>query len=256
MSRVATTYRQSSKTVIGLATAIATALGGVALTALKGQGGNDRDLYIALGVYAALAVLVITRFARLATIASTKGLVARGLLWTRRVPWSRVQAVVIETTVSLREQEEHEHAVAYIDNRRRLALPGVNDKNLDALPAAAEALRQQWISARGSAWQPIEAIQRVAAHRARHKSALVLAVRWVKIGVGVMAVVWIVLIVFHALPPEELRLPIALGLAALVAIVGGVTENMRNRALPELPANEAPSTGLPLSGSGPSAPSG
>ena len=245
MSRVTITYRQRNKTVIGLAVAVLTALGAAAFNVLNGQGVDDRDVYIVLGLYAALIALVIIRFARLATIASPKDLVARGFLWTRRVPWSRVQAIVIETTVSVREQEEREHAVAYLDNRRRLALPGVNDKNLDALSEATETLRQQWIAGRGSAWQPIESIQGVAAHRARHKSALVLAVRWLKIGIGVMAGVWIVLILLKALPPQELRLPIALGLAVVIAIMGGVVESIRGRSLPERPAGQPESLAQP-----------
>ena len=245
MSRVTITYRQRNKTVIGLAVAVLTALGAAAFNTLDGQGVDDRDVYIALGLYAALIALVIIRFARLATIASSKGLVARGFLSTRRVPWSRVQAIVVETTVSVREQEEREHAVAYLENRRRLALPGVNDKNLDALSEATETLRQQWVAGRGSAWQPIESIQRVAAHRARHKSALVLAVRWVKIGVGVMAGVWIVLILLNALPPLDLRLPIALGFAVVIAITGGVVESIRGRSLPEQPASTADGVAQP-----------
>lgn len=237
MSRVRTTYRQSNKTVIGLAVAVLAALVAAGINAVDGQGVDDRNVLVALGLCAALIGLVIIRFARLATFASPTGLVARGFLWTRKVPWSRVQAIVIETTVSVREQEEREHAVAYLENRRRLALPGVNDKNLDALSEAAETLRQQWIAGRGSAWQPIEPIQRLAAHRARRKSALVLAVRWLKIGVGVMAGVWIVLILLKALPPQELRLPIGLGLAVVIAIIGGVIESVRGQSLPEPPAN-------------------
>jgi hypothetical protein len=237
MSPVTTTYKQSNKTVLGLAGAVLAGLGAAAANALNQQGVEESTALIALGLYAALIVLAIIRFARLATIASPDGLVVRGFLRTRRVPWSRVQAIVIETTVSVREQEEREQAVAYLENRRRLALPGVNDKNLDALPEAAQTLRQQWIAGRGPAWQPMESIQRVAAHRARHKSALVLAIRWLKIGVGVMAGVWIVLILLKALPPPELRLPIALGSAVVIAIIGGVVESVRSRSLPDPPAN-------------------
>jgi Bacterial PH domain len=238
MSPVTTTYRQSRKTVLGLAVAILTALVGGGYGVLTGQGVSERDMLIALGLFTVVSGLVIIRFARHATVASPTGLVARGFLWSRRVPWSRVQAIVIEATVSLREQEEHEHAVAYLDTRRRLALPVVNDKNLDALPDAVEALRQQWIAGRGSAWQPIEEVQRVAAHRARRQSALVLAVRWLKIGIGVMAGVWIVLILLKALPPMELRLPIALGFAAVIAIIGMVVETVRARSLPVASADE------------------
>jgi hypothetical protein len=245
MSRVTTTYRQSNKTVIGMAAAVVVALGAVAADALNRQDVDARTVQIALGLYAVLIGLVIFRFARLATIASPEGLAARGFLWTRRVPWSRVQAIVIETTISIREQEEHEHAVAYLDNRRRLALPGVDDRNIEALPGAVDAMRQQWTAGRGSAWQPIESIQRVAAHRARHKSAVVLAVRWLKIGVGAIAGVWIVLILLKALPPQELRLPIGLGAAVLIAVIGGVVESIRGRSLPEPPTNQSDGAAQP-----------
>ena len=238
MSRVTTTYRQSNKAVLALAVALLTALGGVAFDRLDAQGVEADDLYLALGLYAVVMALVLIRFARLATIASPAGLARRGLLRTRRVPWSRVQAIVIETAVSVREQEEHERAVAYLDNRRRLRLPGVDDKNLDALPETAETLRQQWIAGRGPAWHPIEAIQRVAAHRARRASAVVLAVRWLKIGIGVLAAAWIVLIIIDALPPQELRLPIALGLAVVIGVAGAIIEGLRSRSLPEPPATE------------------
>ena len=179
---------------------------------------------------------MIIRFARLATIASPKGLVARGFLglagcpgrgskqssWRRRSPFENRRSANTRSRTSKTVGASH-----YL---------GVNDKNLDALSEATETLRQQWIAGRGSAWRPIESIQRVAAHRARHKSALVLAVRWLKIGVGVMAGVWIVLILLKALPPLELRLPIALGLAVVIAITGGVVESIRGRSLPGQPA--------------------
>ena len=51
-----------------------------------------------------------------------------------------------------------------------------------------------------------------------------------------MAGVWIVLILLKALPPQELRLPIALGLAVVIAITGGVVESIRGRSLPGQPA--------------------
>jgi len=230
--RVTTTYRQSTKTVIGFTVAMLLALLGVGYGVASERGVDDRDVAITLGLFVGLIGLMILRFARTATIASPDALVARRFFWTRRASWSRVQAIVVETAITLREQEEHERAVVYLDNRRRLTLPGVTDQNLDALPEAAEALRRLWIAGRGPTWQPMEDIQRAAGHRARRPSALVLVVRWLKIGIGVMAGVWIVLILLRALPPEELRLPIALGTAGVIAVVGLLVEGIRGKSLP------------------------
>jgi len=125
----------------------------------------------------------------------------------------------------------------------------VTDRNLEALAVAAEALRRLWIAGRGPTWQPVEDIQRAAHHRARRPSALVLVVRWLKIGVGAMAAVWIVLILLKALPPRELRLPIALGAAAVIAAVGAVVESIRARSVPvnplRAPEGEAQPNRLP-----------
>jgi hypothetical protein len=233
---VTTTYRYSKKTVIGFAVAMLTTLLGVAYGIVSNESLDDQTAAIALGIAVVVIAVVILRFVRTATIASAEALVARRFLWTDRVAWSRVQAIIIETTVSLRDQDEHERAVAYLDNRRRLALPGVTDGTVDT-PEAVQALRGLWYAGRGPAWQPAPDVQRAADQRARRPSAVVLVIRWVKIGIGVTAGVWIVLILLKALPPQELRLPIGLGVAAVIAVIGLVVEGVRGRSLPVATAN-------------------
>jgi len=201
-----------------------------------------------IGFTVVLASVLFLLFTRLATVVDATGLVVKGFFTTRRVPWSRIQEIIVEANPSHYTEERHpkEIAVAYLDTGRRVPLRGIDDKNLAAvnlhLSTTVASLRQRWIASRGAAWRPIGAVQAKAAEMARYKmgswvvglkafmSAVVMAV--------VLAVALAILNIEFDLPvfvdgDSALFLPVVLGLVlgtpTIVGILAWITSAVRRR---------------------------
>jgi hypothetical protein len=214
---------------IGAGVLIAVLLGIVEI--LTGDYGTTAAIWI-IGLIVVLSVVLMLRFVRLATVVDATGLVIKGFATTRRVPWSRIQAIIVETNASSLTEERHpkEIAVAYLDTGRRLQLAGVDDKNLAAtnrqLPVEVELLRQRWIAGRGASWQPVAAVQAKAAEMARYKvSSAVVGLLGFICAIVVMVVVAVVLVVVQGselVDGDSDALPILLGLVFCVPTVVGI----------------------------------
>lgn len=179
-----------------------------------------------IGSIVVFSAVLMLRFTRLATTVDATGVAIKGFFTTRRVPWSRIQAIIIETNSSHYTESKHpkQIAVAYLDNGRRLHLRGVDDKNLEAmnlqLPTVVDFLRQQWIAGRGDGWRPVADVQAAAAQMARFGvSAAIVGVVWFLAGVAVMTVLTTTLILLKG----ELDLPVFVdGGSGFLALVFGL----------------------------------
>jgi hypothetical protein len=253
VNQATTVYPQSRKMIksIGTAALIAVVLGAIDILM---DGSSTAEVIGLIGIVVFLAAVLMLRFMRMATIVDGMGLAVRDIVRTRRVPWSRIQSINIETNPSHFTESRHpkEIAVAYLDTGRRLQLPGVDDKNLAAmnlhLPVVVESLRQRWVSGRGAGWQPIAAVQARAAEMARYKvSSAVVGLLWFMAAVLVMVLLAVVLVVLSVgldVPvfvdgDSGLFLPVLLGLILGVPIIvgasawiGSVVTRRRDRLAP------------------------
>jgi hypothetical protein len=247
VNQATTVYQQSRAMVrsIGVAVSVAVLLGAMEILT------DDYSTPAAVGIIGSivlLAAVLMLRFMRLATVVDATGIAVKGFVATRRVPWSRIQTIVVETNPSHFTEDRHpkEIAVAYLDTGRRLTLRGIDDKNLSSmnlqLANVVDSLRQRWITGRGDGWQPVAAVQAKAAEMARFRvSATVVGLLWFIAGVGVMALVSTTLVLLKG----ELDLPVfvdggsglflpllfglLLGVPAVAGIIAGINSTVQRR---------------------------
>ena len=97
--------------------------------------------------------LLIWRVCTLGTTTTDDGIIARGLLGTRRFSWPQIQD--IRTEIHLGTGPMYV-VVVYDETGRDTILPNVNDRDLPArrlsLTAEVEALRAEWQRRRGAGW--------------------------------------------------------------------------------------------------------
>jgi hypothetical protein len=244
VSQEPTVYRQSRTMVksIGVAVLVAVLLGAVEI--LTGDFSAPAAAGV-IGSIVVLAAVLMLRFMRLATVVNASGIAVKGFVATRRVPWSRIQAITVELNPSHFTESRHPRqiAVAYRDTGRRLHLRGIDDKNLAAsnlqLSTVVESLRQRWIAGRGEGWRPVAAVQAKAAELSRFLvSAAVIGLLWFMSTIGIMAVLATALVLIKGelgLPVfvdsgSGLFLPVLLGLLFGVPIVAGVAGGLHSAA--------------------------
>jgi Bacterial PH domain len=249
VNQATTVYPQSRKMIMSICAAalIAVLLGVIDIL-------TDRDYSTAeaawfIGLIVVLAAVLILRFMRMATVADANGLVVRSFFRSRRVPWSRIQAIMVEANAGhfTEERQPKEIAVAYRDNGRRMPLFGVDDKNLAAtnrqLTVEVELLRQRWLASRGESWQPIAAVQTKAAEMARYKvSSAVVGLLGFMSAIFVMVIITTVLVVAQVefdsplfldgdSDPSPLLLGLMLGVPTIVGILAWVGSALARRRI-------------------------
>jgi hypothetical protein len=247
MNQATTVYRQSPKMIksVGTGALIVVALGAINFL---WDGYSTAEVVWLIGISAVLAAVLIVRFTRVKTVVDGTGLAVKDLVTTWRVPWSRIQAIMIETNPGhfTDSRQPKEIAVAYLDTGRRLPLLGVDDKNLAAMNlglwTVVESLRQRWAAGRGAGWQPISAVHTRVAEMAHYRvGSGVVGLLWFMSATAVTVLVAMALVIVSRefdVPAfvdseSELFLPVLLGLVlgvpVIVGIVAWIASTVRRR---------------------------
>lgn len=153
-------------------------------TGLAGGAGvlqvlTDDNLAGPVQLWVSLGLILLVGFALvwvrvIATITRREDIAIRGLIRTRRIPWSDVQDIRVEVNPGhlAKDSAPKEIVVVYDQTGRRRTLPHVNEKNLSGhgatLSAETQRLRTTWELRRGADWAPIAQVRAKAAERARY----------------------------------------------------------------------------------------
>jgi len=181
---------------------------------------------------------------RSATVTSPEHLTVRGLFRTRRIPWSRVQAIMIEMNPgSIAESDAPRRiVVAYDTAGRRIPLPHLNEKTFARrcgnLESEVDGIRAAWVAGRGPGWAPVAQAQAKAAEMARYGiNSWMVGLMWASLTLPVVAVVFAVGLIVGASPPWPLSLiflPEAIlvvpGVVFFVAAIASLISRRRARA--------------------------
>jgi hypothetical protein len=150
------------------------------------------------GFFAVVGLLVAWAF-RSATMTSPEHLTVRGLFRTRRIPWPRVQAIMIEVNPgSFAEGSAPRRiVVAYDAAGRRIPLPHLNEKTFarryGSLESEVDGIRAAWLAARGEDWVPVAHAQARAADMARYGiNSWMVGLMWASLTLPVVAIVFVV----------------------------------------------------------------
>ena len=143
--------------------------------------------------------LLVTWVYRSATLTSPEHLTVRGLFRTRRIPWSRVQAIMIEINPgSFAEADAPKRiVVAYDADGRRISLPHLSEKTLveryGGLESEVDSIRAAWLAGRGEGWLPLADAQAKAADMARYGiNSWMVGLAWASLTLLVVAIVFAV----------------------------------------------------------------
>jgi hypothetical protein len=146
-----------------------------AFLALPGAFAGEKSIgtwvWIA-AVTAAVGAVLLLLF-RSATVIRPEAIVFRGVVRTRRVSWSEVQAVTIESNIAslINRRVPTRRMVIYDRLDRRLESAHFTNKNADSLEIEVEAVQVAWERGRGSDWAPVPDVQaRIAAQWRRRFS--------------------------------------------------------------------------------------
>jgi hypothetical protein len=152
------TYRLPAATFWASCVGPVVALAIFLFAALVAGGGGLR--WVGLGVALFLALL-LWRARTVATTTTPKEVIARGIPWTRRIPWAEIQDIRIR--LHGLGAGPSEILVLYDRAGRSVILPNLNERDLAAkrpsLADEVDALRATWQRRRGSAWAPVPDVQ-------------------------------------------------------------------------------------------------
>jgi hypothetical protein len=243
MSQGALSYRVSRKVFLLVTFTSLVGMFGV-LAGMAGEPGFEdmTKAWVGLGVVTVVATLLVrARF--LATIGDSRGLVLRGWLRSRRIPWADVHELRSESypASGLADHTPQYVGVVYLRTGRRLTLPHVNDRNLSevglSLTTEIERLQKLWEAGRGTDWHPASAAARRAAVNAKYPlSPVMVGLRAALVSMPLVIIVLLVPIladVALAAPLDLFIGPIgAFTLPIAVGVVAGVMTAARRRTDP------------------------
>jgi Bacterial PH domain len=132
--------------------------------AIVAGGGELRWIALVIALFFAL---LIWRVRTVATTTTPDGVVARGLMRTRRFSWSEIQDVRVEVHPGTGPMYV---VVLYDRSGRDTILPNINERDLAArrlsLDAEVDALRAEWRRRRGPDWALLPDVRRRIERRA------------------------------------------------------------------------------------------
>jgi hypothetical protein len=146
------------------------AVGGVVLLLRLHKGGVHGGWLAVIGVgYVALIGLLLLLAMRSSTTVTDDGVVVRHTWSTSVYPWAQIADIRYERVTGAASRITIHGAVLYDARLRRVVLPFLNDRSVDAAVRATTELRDRWTAARGADWQPrtADVDQQVAARRGR-----------------------------------------------------------------------------------------
>jgi hypothetical protein len=187
--------------------------------------------------------LLVTWAYRSATVTSPEHLTVRGLFRTRRIPWSRVQAIMIEMNPgAIAEGAAPKRiVVAYDETGRRIPLPHLNEKTFvegyGSLESEVDSIRAAWLAGRGETWAPVAHAQARAAEMVRYGvNSWMVGLMWASLTLPVVAIVFVVGLIVGVSGPWPVSLIfqpgaflVVPGLVFFVAAVASLISRRRAR---------------------------
>lgn len=209
------TYTVSSNVLRAVWVVIGLGAAGLLLDVTTEDGWSPAEkAWLLLGLTVIVGLLVVWVH-RVATVTTPEHVAVRGLFRTRRIPWSRVQAIAIELNPGRIAESgaPNRIVVVYDDAGRRITLPHLNEKRFERrygnLESEVDGIRAAWLAGRGEAWAPVAHVQARAAEVARRGlSPWLVGLIWAFMALPIVTVLALVTIV------AELALPWPMALLA------------------------------------------
>jgi hypothetical protein len=170
----------------------------VAIEVLSDDAGSAAATLGFVAAFLVIVGLLVAWAYRSATVTTPEHLTVRGLFRTRRIPWSRVQAIMIEINPgAIAEGAAPKRiAVAYDATGRRVPLPHLNEKTFarryGSLESEVDNIRAAWLAGRGEGWTPVAHAQAKAADMARYGvNSWAVGLMWASLTLPVVAIVFV-----------------------------------------------------------------